>query len=283
MARPVRLVVNGDDYGLTDHVSRAVLLAHEAGLVTTTSVIVTTPAFEAAVDPLLAAPELRPGLHLALIGGDMPVSDPARIPTLVDGEGRLHASWKEYLRLAATGRIDHSEVRRELEAQHDRIRASGIAVEHLDSHQNVHLWPATGALVASLAREWGVRAVRTPCSRSFAPAGLAVRGLGRAWRRQVTRHGLTTSDVMVGFDHADRYAEQIRADVRWLAGQGRRQPGLVAELALHLSQPGDDALAAYDWGYDYAGALQAVLSDPVARDLGSPAFERVAWRDLASP
>lgn len=278
----MRIVVNADDYGLTPAVSRAALLAHEAGVVTTASVIVTTPSFEEAVEPLRDAPSLRPGLHLALIGGDRPVSDPSTVPSLVDGEGRLHRSWREYFRRAAAGRIDHGEVRREFEAQYQRMRAAGLAIEHLDSHQNVHLWPATGAVVAAAAQDWGVRAVRTPSSRSWAPAGLAVRVLGHRWRTLVDRSGLVTSDDMIGLDGADRYAERILTDLARVAASGRRRPDQVVELALHLSQPGDEALAAYEWGYDYAGALDAVLSRPVAAALADPAFERVAWRDVTT-
>jgi len=276
----VRIVVNADDYGLTPAVSRAALRAHEAGIVTTASVIVTTPSFEEAAERLRATPSLRPGLHLALIGGDRPVSDPSTVRSLVDGEGRLHRSWREYFRRAASGRIDHTEVRREFEAQHERMRGAGLAIEHLDSHQNAHLWPATGGVAASAARDWGVRAVRTPSSRSWAPAGLAVRALGTQWRKVVQRNGLVTTDDMIGLDGADRYAHRILGDLARIAADGRQRPDLVVELALHLSEPEDEALAAYEWGYDYAGALDAVLGERVATALADPVFERVTWQSL---
>ena len=72
-----------------------------------------------------------------------------------------------------------AEVRRELDAQINRVCAAGIDISHLDGHQHVHVLPGVARIVAELAAAHGVRAVRYPAER--------VRGymLGRvrhAWR-----------------------------------------------------------------------------------------------------
>ena len=273
----LRLIVNGDDYGLTPDISRAVLDAHEAGVLTTTSVVVTTPAFAEAAEALRQRPELGVGLHLALVGGDEPAAARDRIGTLLDREGRLLPSWRAFLARASTGRIDHAQARLELEAQHERLRRAGLAPEHLDSHQNEHLWPATARLGVALAAERGIRSVRTPDSQGRDPRGLGIRLLSGRLRRRLAAAGLHTTEAMVGLDGAERYARRVADDVALLRTRAEQGGGLVAELALHLSHPGDGALAAYDWGYDYAGALAAVLEPGFARVLSEPGVELVTW------
>ncbi|MEZ5179387.1 MAG: ChbG/HpnK family deacetylase [Acidimicrobiales bacterium] len=272
----LRLIVNGDDYGLTADISRAVLDAHDAGVVTSTSVVVTTAAFGAAAEALRTRTELGVGLHLALVGGDEPAAPPDRIPSLVDDHGRLLPSWRAFLARAATGRVDAAHVRIELEAQHDRIRGAGLEPRHLDSHQNVHLWPAAAAVVVALAREWGIASIRTPDSDGRAPRRRPPAAQPTAPHRLASA-GLHTTDAMVGLDGADRYATRVVADLQRLRARADDRGGLVAELALHLSHPGDADLAAYGWGYDYAGALAAVLGPEVRRELGAPGVELVTW------
>ena len=62
------LIVNADDYGLTAGVSRAVIEAHRAGIVTSTSVIALGPAFDRTRPWLDDAPEIGTGAHLAAVG-----------------------------------------------------------------------------------------------------------------------------------------------------------------------------------------------------------------------
>lgn len=278
-AGALRLIVNGDDYGLTAAVSRAVLDAHDAGVVTSASVVVTTPAFDDSVEALRQRPGLGTGLHLALVGGDQPAAPRERVRSLLDADGRLLSSWRPFLARAATGRIDAAEARLELEAQHERFCRAGLVPDHLDSHQNVHLWPATGSLVVSLAREWGIRSVRTPDSDGSDPRGVAIALLARRLRVRLARAGLHTTEAMAGLDGAERYADRVAADLARLVVRAGASGGLDAELALHLSHPGDEALAAYEWGYDYAGALDAVLDPGFGSSLRAAGVELVTWAE----
>src|SRR5437879_11310485 len=66
-----RLIVNADDFGLSAGVNRGVLEAHEAGVVSSVSVLVNAPGWTDAAQRLRALsspsfPELGVGLHLNL-------------------------------------------------------------------------------------------------------------------------------------------------------------------------------------------------------------------------
>ena len=63
-----RLIVNADDLGYTEGVSRGILEAHERGIVTSTSLMVDPPAAKHAVELARRAPDLSVGLHALLDG-----------------------------------------------------------------------------------------------------------------------------------------------------------------------------------------------------------------------
>jgi predicted glycoside hydrolase/deacetylase ChbG (UPF0249 family) len=154
------LIVNADDYGLTVKVSRAILKAHRSGIVTSTSVLTLAPAFDTCAAWLRDVPTLGTGAHLAAVGEDAPLLLSSEIPTLVDRKGRLAASWRQFLPRAATGRVDPDDLRREFGAQMERILAAGLTIDHLDTHQNLHLWPMVSDVVMDLGERHDVKVIR---------------------------------------------------------------------------------------------------------------------------
>src|SRR5215472_9391252 len=83
----VRLIINADDFGLTCGINRAIAELHEAGAITSATLMATGPAFDDAVALALARPSLGVGCHIMLVDGT-PVSDPATIPTLLGPDRR---------------------------------------------------------------------------------------------------------------------------------------------------------------------------------------------------
>ncbi len=67
-APSMRLIVNADDLGYTEGVSRGILEAHRRGIVTSTSLMVDRPAAEHGVALAGDAPRLSVGLHAVLDG-----------------------------------------------------------------------------------------------------------------------------------------------------------------------------------------------------------------------
>src|SRR6202012_2377797 len=77
-----RLIINADDFGLTPGVNRAIAELHDAGAVTSATLMANGPAFGDAVALALARPSLGIGCPISLVDGT-PVSSPERIPTLL--------------------------------------------------------------------------------------------------------------------------------------------------------------------------------------------------------
>jgi predicted glycoside hydrolase/deacetylase ChbG (UPF0249 family) len=128
---PRTLIVNADDFGLTGGVSRGILEAHRAGIVTSTTVIVNRPLDPVLIEELLAS-RLGVGLHLNLTLGS-PVSRPKRVPSLVGAQETFIRDPRE-----VASRASKDEARIELGSQIDVFRKLiGRFPTHLDTHHHV--------------------------------------------------------------------------------------------------------------------------------------------------
>jgi hopanoid biosynthesis associated protein HpnK len=155
----LRLVVNADDFGRTETINAAVAQAHSQGILSSASLMVTAGAAAGAVRVAREHPALAVGLHLVVLGGRAALP-PATLPHLVDGEGRfshrLFAAGVHY----SFSRAARAELAREMRAQFEAFRATGLLLSHVDGHHHMHLHPTVFDLLLPLAHEFGATAVR---------------------------------------------------------------------------------------------------------------------------
>lgn len=129
----IRLIVNADDFNLTEGVSRGILKAHDQGIVTSTSFMVNLPAPEKILGELKKRKALGVGLHLNITLGK-PISSPGKIPTLVNEKGLFKK--KSELKFL---KISQAELAREYRSQIERFRKLlGRLPTHLDTHHHLH-------------------------------------------------------------------------------------------------------------------------------------------------
>ena len=156
-----QLIVNADDFGLTNQVNRGILEAHRHGIVTSATLMANGEAFESAVEIARHAPDLGVGIHLNLTQG-IPVSPAHTIRTLVDKRGRLYLSPGRLWRGVVTRQVSLDDIHTELRAQIAKVRRAGISPTHLDGHKHVHVLPGISKVVIRLAGDFGIRSVRSP-------------------------------------------------------------------------------------------------------------------------
>jgi chitin disaccharide deacetylase len=130
-----RLIVNADDFGLSEDVNSGILKAHRQGIVTSASLMVRWPAAQDAVN---RAEDLDLGLHLDL--GEW---------VYRDGEWRLLYQRAPF--------DDVQALRAEIGSQLARFQSlTGKDPSHLDSHQHVHLQEPLRSLVKQMAEELAI-------------------------------------------------------------------------------------------------------------------------------
>lgn len=152
-----RLIINADDFGSGPGRNRGIVEAFTCGLVTEASLLANGPAFDDAVVQALAV-KMPVGAHLNLADGAA-ISGP--IPGLTDVSGTFPGK-QGARRAIQTGTLDLRGVRRELQAQLERILAAGLRPSHLDSHQHWALFPELTPLLLDLACAYEIPALRLP-------------------------------------------------------------------------------------------------------------------------
>lgn len=244
------IIINADDYGLSDGVSGAILHAHRHGIVTATSALPVAPAFARTAPWLDDAPDLAVGLHLAAVGEDPPLLGPGEIPTLVrhDGEFAALSSVRMVPRLAR-GQVDPADLEREFQAQYEAfVGATQRQPTHVDTHHNLHLWPSVGRVVARLAERWQVPVVRRPWSRRHGPTGIGVRSLSRRLEAELRHHDRRYPDLFFGIDEGGRIDTGVLVGLLYgLRGSPAPRSGGIVEIAVHPGEADDPALARYPW------------------------------------
>jgi hopanoid biosynthesis associated protein HpnK len=206
----LRLIVNADDFGLTSGVNRAILECHTDGIVTSSTLMATGPAFAEAVQIARVTPALKVGCHVTLVDGN-PVLG-ANVPSLLDGNsGGLRTAFSSFALASLSGRLSARDIEAEATAQIRKLQEAGISVTHFDTHKHVHLFPRVLKPLLQAAKACGVSAVRNP----FGPVRiLDLRAQPRSWkrwtqvgmlnsfsgkfRRAVAKSGLHTTDGTIG-------------------------------------------------------------------------------------
>jgi hopanoid biosynthesis associated protein HpnK len=155
----VPLIINGDDFGYSEAVNRAIIQAHREGVLTSCSLMVNERAAGQAVEMAKQNPRLAVGLHLVLVLGraTLPHSE---IPHITDPQGNFtnssfRAGIQYYFSQAA-----RRELRREMRAQFERFAATGLPFSHIDGHTHLHQHPVVFDELIELCEEFGVRRVR---------------------------------------------------------------------------------------------------------------------------
>jgi len=156
-----KIIINGDDFGLSEQVNQAIIEAHKQGILTSTSLMVTGEAWEDAVTLAKTYPNLGIGLHLVLVCGQSLLS-PSVIPHLVNSQGffsdnPLQAGlWYQF------NLKTREELRKEIRAQLDKFLATGLTLTHVDGHLHLHLHPVILSILVELAQEYPIKFIRLP-------------------------------------------------------------------------------------------------------------------------
>lgn len=153
------LIVNGDDFGLSAQVNTGILHAHRQGILTNTSLMVTAPAWEEAVELARSTQSLGVGLHVTLVQGRAVLSR-QHLRVIIDSDGDftrdpIRAGLQYYF-----SRRAREEVQAECRAQLERFLETGLLLSHIDGHLNIHMHPVVMDALLALAQEYHIPAMR---------------------------------------------------------------------------------------------------------------------------
>jgi predicted glycoside hydrolase/deacetylase ChbG (UPF0249 family) len=208
-----RLIINADDLGLTAGINSGIERCHREGVVTSSTLMANSTAYDAAVAMAQRNPRLSIGCHVVLVDG-APLLPAEEVQSLVKAGAQFRPGLMEFAHAACTRRLDENEVKAETAAQIGKLQRSGITVSHVDSHKYAHTFAAVFRPLLQAARDCGVRAVRNPfpSARPLAYAHLLRRPklwtrytevkllatLKAGFLRETARTGILTTDGTFG-------------------------------------------------------------------------------------
>jgi len=155
-----RFILNADDFGMSKAVNTAVIDAYSNDTLKSASIVANGEAFEDAINNIVPkCPELGIGIHLNITEGFSLCRD---LKTLTDSNCKFNNSYLKLLIKSYHPKENDflKDVEREFRRQIETIM-SKTKVTHIDSHQHIHSIPKIFEIVARLAKEYGIKNVRT--------------------------------------------------------------------------------------------------------------------------
>ncbi|AWN14533.1 hopanoid biosynthesis-associated protein HpnK [Salinisphaera sp. LB1] len=280
-----RVIVTADDFGLHPAVNEAVAHAHDAGILSATSLMVGAEAAPEAVALARARPALGVGLHLVLTDGRA-VLPRSVVPDLVDANGRFH----DGMARAGARFFFQPRVRRqlaaEIRAQYEAFAATGLVLDHVNAHKHFHVHPTILSLALRIGGEYGLRAMRWP-HEPRQDAGQPGSGSWRTavettlmapWlqhmRRRMTASGVVSNARLLGL-RATGHMTEARVLTAIAAARG----GAVAEIYCHPASR--DRLTPAMADYDHRGEYAALISPRVLQAMQRAGLQPTRFAEIA--
>ena len=282
-----QLIINGDDFGFSSGVNQAIIAAHEQGILTSTSLMVTGAAFAEAVALAQAHPRLAVGLHLVLACGRS-VLPPSQIPHLVDADQNFSNQPEKAGLYYHFSRAARRELPLEIRAQLTKFRATGLPLSHVDGHVHVHLQPVVMHHLAGMAAEFKIRFVRLPLEDLTASLRADRSDLVAKALLSLVYAGLRSYGAAVLRSHQIRFVDRVYG----LLQSGRMTEAYLLKLIPHIhahlveiyAHPavaiaGEPANEAYGLG---EAERDALISDQVRALIHHQGFELTNYSQLGA-
>ena len=154
-AQEIRLIIRGDDLGMTQGSIAAFEKSVKEGVLTCASLLVVAPWFEAAADLIRRNPGWCVGVHLSLVGEWQgyrwrPVMPRSRVPSLVDADGFLFPDPD----MLWSNKPKPEEIEAEFRAQIDLALKTGVKPQYLDLHYAAN--DDVKKIIMELSKEYGL-------------------------------------------------------------------------------------------------------------------------------
>ncbi|MGL5151254.1 MAG: carbohydrate deacetylase [Clostridium sp.] len=147
----MKLIINGDDYGLSLGVSKGIVKSIKDGVMRDTTAMANMPAFDESIKYALENGITEMGIHLTLTCGK-PLLAKEEVSTICKEDGDFY---RRIYHVPENFKME--EVEKELRAQLEKFISSGMKLNHIDGHHHFYAFhPGVFKTVVKLAKEYKV-------------------------------------------------------------------------------------------------------------------------------
>lgn len=277
----LKLIVNADDFGLTEKINEGIQTSFREGILRSTSLMANGKSFDHAVKIIRSNPKLDIGVHLTLVE-EKPILDQNKIPSLVVENRDFHNHAIDFTKKYFYGKISLDEVRIELTAQIEKILDYGIKISHIDSHQHLHILPKILDITIELANHYNIKFIRFPKEKFNGYMFRDLKSLSRIAQMIAVNHFCSIARKKIplkmnhfaGFCFGGKLSRQnLLTLINNLPMEG------VCELMCH---PGlsDDSKDYSHWKYRQVEEMLALVNREVAEVLIKKNIEITSFKNL---
>lgn len=185
----MKLIINADDFGLSETCTRAIFDAFNKGLITDTTMVANGGAFDLALN-ISQNSDIKNniGVHFNLTEG-APLTENIKKCSSFVMNGRFHGKVN---RTKPLSRYEKKAVYEELTAQIEKIENSGIRITHADSHHHIHTDIFIAPIVVKICKEHGINKIRL--HRNIGSISIVKKIVKKIYNRYLKFKGFRTTD-----------------------------------------------------------------------------------------
>ena len=270
-----QLIVTADDFGLCREVNEAVVQAHTEGILTCASLMMGEEVTNEAIGLAKANPTLKTGLHLTLVEG-CSVLPHEKIPGLADKEGRFSNAivWSGIRYFFS--RALQKQIEAECRAQIEKFLASGLKMDHLNSHNHLHIHPSILKIVIELAKEYKIPAIRLPFERAYVNRyNMLVAPWVLRCRRALNKADICHNDFTFGLSETGKMTLQTWENIF------PKLDGGVTEVYCHPAVQTAGVLQETMPDYQHAEELEALTHPRLKELVKKYGVQRISFGDIS--
>ena len=267
------LIVTADDLGLTKGINEGIAKACKEGIVTAVSVIPTGEAFEDAV-------KVMKDLRLEEIGAHLALTETK--PLLKSS--KFYRNHNQFFFNWFFGRVRLDVIYKELKAQLDLLRKTGIKITHINSHEHIHMIPGILNIFIKIAKESGIPVVRYPRG-DRPPKRFALNEIYKSFilsyfsnktKELLKNSNLLYTDSFLGLLDGGRLTEDI------LLGMFKDLKDGATEIVTHPGFLSPEVLDRYSWHKGCETELFALTGNKIKNAVRSNGIKLIKYKEFIS-
>ncbi len=153
-----KVIINADDFGLSNSINKGIIESALKGVVTSTSLMVNMQGFEDAINIIKQSPFLDVGIHINLIRGNS-IAPLYKMKSLMRKEFFLGSVFSFFIKLYQK-KINLNEVELECRAQIEKALRAGVNITHIDSDKHIHMLQPLLGIFIKIAKEYNITKIR---------------------------------------------------------------------------------------------------------------------------
>jgi predicted glycoside hydrolase/deacetylase ChbG (UPF0249 family) len=147
------LIFNADDFFNSELDNHRIINSLSSSVIKSTTIVSNKFYFDEKIQEVVK--QMSVGIHVNLVEG-VALTGPSSI---TDSDGVFHSK-KHFLKKMYYGLVRKNDIINEIDAQFFHLVNLGIHPSHIDSHQNLHIFPTIFKSILQVAKKYEVRKIR---------------------------------------------------------------------------------------------------------------------------